>query len=149
MIYIGADHRGFELKKKVIKWLLESDVLVRDLGNIEKDIDDDYVDYAIKVSEKVINEAAKGILICGTGVGMSIAANKVKGIKAGLCTYPKQARRAVEEDNINVLCLSADLVEEDENFEIIKSFINSLFVAEERFIRRINKIKKYETTNSR
>ncbi len=149
MIYIGADHRGFELKQKIIEWLTDKGIIIRDLGSDKQDTDDDYVDFAIKVGEKVRDEGGKGILICASGIGMSIAANRVRGVRAGLCTCPKQARLAVEEDNINVLCLSGDLVGEEENFEIIKTFINSQFMAEERFIRRINKIKKYETTNGR
>ena len=147
MIYIGSDHRGFEVKKKILEVLAEKEVLIRDVGNLKKEEDDDYVDYAIKLGTKVVNEAALGILICGTGTGMVIAANKIKGVRAGFCFCPKQARLAVEDNNINVLCLSADLVEIDENIEIVRSFINSQFTAEDRHIRRINKIKKYETTN--
>lgn len=148
MIYVGSDHRGFEVKKRISEFLTEKEVLVRDVGNFKKEDDDDYVDYAFILGKKVANEAASGILICGTGTGMVIAANKVKGVRAGFCFCPKQARLAVEDNNINVLCLSADLVGIDENIEIVRSFINSQFSAENRHIRRINKIKKYETTDN-
>ena len=148
MIYVGSDHRGFEVKKRISEFLTEKEVLVRDVGNFKKEDDDDYVDYAFILGKKVANEVALGILICGTGTGMVIAANKVKGVRAGFCFCPKQARLAVEDNNINVLCLSADLVGIDENIEIVRSFINSQFSAENRHIRRINKIKNYETTDN-
>jgi len=83
--------------------------------------------------------------MCGTGVGMAIVANKVRGVRAVFCFCTKQARLAVEDNNINVLCLSADLVSEEDNMEIVRTFVNSAFVAEERHVRRINKIKKYES----
>jgi len=148
MIYIGSDHRGFELKKKILEVLAEKEILIRDVGNLKKEKDDDYVDYALILGKKVANESALGILICGTGTGMAIAVNKVKGVRAGFCFCPKQTRLAVEDNNINVVCLSADLVEIDENIEIVRSFINSQFTAEDRHIRRINKIKKYEASNN-
>jgi len=146
MYYLGSDHGGFRLKKKIVLLLREKEIMVRDVGASEYKTDDDYVDFGLEVAKKVVADGARGILICRSGVGMSIVANKVRGVRAGMCFCPKQTRLAVEDNNINVLCLSADLVDEEENMEIVKSFVNSIFVAEERHIRRINKIKEYEST---
>lgn len=148
MIYIGADHRGFRLKNSIINFLIDRNELVKDVGNSQVDNEDDYVDFGLKVAERVKLEQAMGILICGSGVGMSIVANKVKGVRAGLCLTMKQARLAVEDDNINILCLAADLVSQEKNIKIVSTFLRSRFTPEERHIRRINKINKYETTNN-
>lgn len=144
IVFIGADHRGFKLKEEIKEKLKEWGYIVRDMGNKNYDTDDDYSEIAIKLAEKVAFEGAKGILICGSGVGVSIAANKVDGIRAGLCLKERQVRQAGEDDNINVLCLSADLVDEETNIELVKIFLETLFSGEERHIRRINKIKDYE-----
>lgn len=144
IIFIGADHRGFKLKEEIKEKLKEWEYTVRDIGGKNYDMDDDYSEIAIKLGEKVAFEKSRGILICGSGVGVSIAVNKVKGVRAGLCLKERQVRQAVEDDNINVLCLSADLVDEETNIELVKIFLETLFMGEERHIRRINKIKNYE-----
>jgi len=146
MIYLGADHRGFRLKEKIQGWLDEWGYSWEDLGNKKYLEDDDYPDWATKVGEMVVKEKTKGVLICGSGIGMCMAANKVKGVRAGLCTEEKQCRMAVEDTNINVLCLSAEMVNEEKNKEILKVFLETVFSPTERHMRRINKIKKYETT---
>lgn len=144
MIYIGADHRGFRLKEEIKKWLETQQYEYRDLGAKEYDKEDDYPDIAIKLAEQVAVEGGKGILICGSGAGASIAANKVKGIRAGLCTMEKQAKSCRNDDDINVLCLSADSVSVDDNIKIVSVFLGTMFSSDERHIRRINKIKTYE-----
>ena len=145
MIYIAADHRGFRLKEEIKKWLETGLYEFRDLGSSEYNRDDDYPQFAIKLGETVIRENGRGILICGSGAGASIAANKVAGIRAGLCTSVKQAVAARTDDNINLLCLSADWVSQEDNEKITESFLNTLFSSEQRHIRRINQIKDYET----
>lgn len=145
MIYIAADHRGFRLKEEIKKWLETELYEFRDLGAYEYDKEDDYPLYAIKIGETVIKENARGILICGSGAGASIAANKVKGIRAGLCTSVRQAASARSDDNINLLCLSADWVSVEDNQKITDTFLKTPFSSEERHIRRINQIKDYET----
>jgi ribose 5-phosphate isomerase B len=145
MIYIGADHRGFRLKEEVKKWLDLEHYEYRDLGAKEYDKDDDYPDIAIKLAEQVAIEGAKGILICGSGAGASIAANKVKGIRAGLCTIEKQVKASRNDDDINLLCLSADSVSVEDNIKMVSVFLATMFSSEERHVRRINKIKTYET----
>lgn len=144
---VGADHRGLKLKNEIVEWLKDWGESCADLGPNEFDPDDDYSQIAINLGLKVRQEKAKGVLVCGSGVGVSIAANKVDGIRAGLCTSKKQARLAREDDDINVLCLSAELVDREENKKIIKTFINTVFSSEERHIRRINRIKEYEQHN--
>jgi ribose 5-phosphate isomerase B len=144
MIYIGADHRGLRLKEEIKKWMESQQYEFRDLGAKEYDKDDDYPDIAIKLAETVAIESARGILVCGSGAGASVAANKVRGIRAGLSTSEKQAKAARNDDDINVLCLSADSVSVEDNLKIVSVFLATLFSSEERFIRRINKIKDYE-----
>ena len=145
MIYIASDHRGFRLKDELKKWLENQHYEFRDLGANKYDKDDDFPDFAFKLAETVAVDNAKGVLICGSGAGACIAANKVKGIRAGLCTVEKQARAARNDDDINVLCLSADAVSMEDNIKIMAVFLATMFGSEERYIRRINKIKKYET----
>lgn len=144
MIYIGADHRGFRLKEEIKKWMESEHYEFRDLGAVEYDKDDDYPDIAIKLSETVAIEGAKGILVCGSGAGASVAANKVRGIRACLCMSERQTKAARNDDDINVLCLSADSISVEDNLKITSVFLATLFSSEERHIRRINKIKDYE-----
>ena len=145
MIYIAADHRGFRLKEEIKKWLETELYEFRDLGAAKYDREDDYPEIAFKLGETVIQEKARGILICGSGAGASIAANKVAGVRAGLCTSVKQASAAKNDDDINILCLSADWVSLEDNQKITAAFLKTLFSSEERHIRRINQIKDYET----
>ena len=145
MIYIAADHRGFRLKEEIKKWLETELYEFRDLGATEYDREDDYPQIAVLLGETVVHDNGRGILICGSGAGASIAANKVHGVRAGLCTSVKQAVAARNDDNINVLCLSSDWVSQEDNQKIAESFLNTLFSTEERYIRRINQIKDYET----
>jgi ribose 5-phosphate isomerase B len=149
MIYVGADHRGFRLKEEVDRWLDSQQYESRDLGAKEYDKEDDYPDIAIKLAETVAIESGRGILICGSGAGASVAANKVKGVRAGLCTSEKQVKAARNDDDINVLCLSADAVSVEDNLKIVSVFLATLFSSEERHVRRINKIKEYEAQISR
>lgn len=145
IVYLGADHRGFELKNKIVLELREKGWTVTDLTP-KKDLDDDYTDISIKLGEKIVLEKALGILMCGSGAGVTVAVNKVKGVRAALAMTKKQARKIREDDDINVLCLAADFVNDEDNIEIAKNFLETTFMAEERFIRRINEIKEYENT---
>lgn len=145
MIYLAADHRGFRLKEEIKKWLEKELYEFRDLGATDYDREDDYPTYAFKLGETVVHENARGILICGSGAGASIAVNKVPGVRAGLCTSVKQAVAAKNDDNINILCLSADWVSLDENEKITEAFLKTLFSSEERYLRRLNQIKDYES----
>lgn len=143
MVYLGADHRGFNLKNKIVLELREKGWTVTDLST-KYDPDDDYPDISVKLGEKVVLEKALGVLVCGSGAGVTVSANKVKGVRAALAMNKKQARKIREDDDVNVLCLAADFVNDEDNIEIVTEFLEAIFMTEERFIRRINKIKKYE-----
>ena len=138
-IAIASDHAGFELKQSLIE-SLSSDLEIEDLGTDSSE-SCDFPDYAMKVSNFVLdNEGTKGVLICGTGVGMSIAANKVKGIRASNVTNVKTAIQSVEHNDVNVLCLGSENLDIESAKEITESFLNSSFLNEERYINRINKL---------
>jgi len=149
MIYLGADHRGYNLKEEIKKFFELEKIEFKDLGNLNYDENDDYPDFVKKVVEKVLSSSKKdkGILICGTGIGMSIAANKFKGIKAGLCLSGYMAKRAIEEDDINILCLAADITDVETSKKIIKEWLKAKFKNEERYKRRIEKIFEIEKLN--
>lgn len=145
VVYIGADHRGFKLKDKIALGLREKGFMITDLTK-KYDPSDDYPDISIELGEKIVKEKALGILVCGSGAGITISANKVDGVRAALAMNKKQARKVREDDDVNVLCLSTDFVNDEDNLEIVTEFLEAIFMTEERFIRRINKIKKYENS---
>lgn len=142
-IYIGADHRGFQLKEVLKKYLIENGYQVFDLGNIQYDENDDYPDFAKLVAEKVSQdpENSRGILICRSGVGVDIAANKFKGARSALVTDVKQAELARKDDDTNVLSLSAELTDEETAKKIAEVWLKTQFSGLEKDRRRIEKIK--------
>jgi ribose 5-phosphate isomerase B len=146
MIYIAADHRGFEVKAKIDEWLKGRGYEFEDLGAYKYDAWDDYVDFAIDASQRVAAdpENNRGILICSSGVGMCVAANKVRKIRCGLGFSPDQVHAARKDDNINVLALAADSVEEIEAIELVEKFLETDFVKSENYLQRIEKITRYE-----
>ncbi len=148
-IAIGSDHAGFKLKESIKNYLIELGINVDDFGtHSEESVD--YPDYAFPVAKKVVKgEYDFGILICGTGLGMSISANKVKGIRASLCNDLFTARLAKEHNNANVLCMGGGVLGEGIAKEIVKVWIDSSFQGG-RHERRIAKITAYEnkSTNS-
>lgn len=144
MIYISSDHAGFEFKKEIKEILDKLGYEHEDLGPETYDKKDDYPDYAFKLSEKVITENGLGILTCDTGVGMSIAANKVKGVRAALVTDMFQAKRSREHENSNILILEEENHEAKKTEEILKTWLEIEFTGEERHVRRLKKISDYE-----
>ena len=145
MIYIGADHRGFELKEELKRRLTNDGIEVEDLGNETLDPADDYVDYAKAVAQTVANDSErKGILSCGSGVGVDMAANKVKGARSCLVFDQKRAIQSREHEDANILCLGSDILIADDAYEIVKVFIQTPFSGEERHIRRLNKLKELD-----
>lgn len=144
MIFIGADHRGFELKGKIAKWLAGRGYEFEDMGAYEYDHDDDYVDYAILVAQKVVEKNARGIVICGSGVGVDIAANKVNGVRCGLGWEEDQVHAVRKEDNINVLALAADNIDVDKAMKLTETFLETEFVQTDRYLRRVEKITRWE-----
>lgn len=149
MIYIGSDHRGFQLKEELKKQLADLGYEYEDVGPFEYNKDDDYPDFAAAVGRRVAlslskGRQAKGILICGSGVGVAVAANKIKGVIAGTVTDHQQVQAAVNDEDLNVIGLSADYSSRQKNMEIVKSFLEARFSGAERHIRRVNKIKQLE-----
>lgn len=142
-LVIGADHRGYTLKEK-LKDSLSKEFTIIDVGTNSSD-SVDYPDIATGVAEQIMAEnAAKGILICGSGVGASVAANKFKGVRAAICHDTFSARQGVEDDDMNVLCLGGGIVGESLANEIIAAFLKAAFKPEERYIRRLEKVKRIE-----
>jgi len=147
-IFIGADHRGFYLKEFLKEKLEKSGYKVEDCGNFFYDPNDDYPDFAFKVGEKVRNNfESLGILICGSGAGVCFAVNKIKGIRGSLALNPEMVRVMKEDDNINVLCLASDFTKENLAWEMVKTFLETKFKNEEKYLRRIKKIEDYENKN--
>ncbi len=141
-IAIGSDHAGFELKSELKERLLKKGVELMDEGTDSKD-SVDYPDFALKVCEKIINgKAERGILICATGIGMSIAANKIPGIRAALVLNEMMAERASTHNHANVICLGALFTSPEEGERLIERWLNTPFSSEERHRRRIEKISK-------
>ncbi|OGG17566.1 hypothetical protein A3D05_06120 [Candidatus Gottesmanbacteria bacterium RIFCSPHIGHO2_02_FULL_40_24] len=157
MIFLGADHGGYHLKEKLKKWLKEWELVYEDLGNTDFDKDDDYPRYAFAVAESVANEEKKGkeypypwnkrpkgILICRSAIGMVIAANKIKGAKAGAAYNERMAKLSREHNDANILALSEDLVDEILIIRILKTWLDTEFSGEDRHKRRIRQIGEYE-----
>jgi len=139
-IFIGSDHRGFYLKEK-IKNYLKNKYKVIDVGNFNYDPLDDYPDFAKNLVKNILKEKnSYGILICGTGVGMTIAANRKKGIFCGLVFNKDQAQRAKKEDNINVISLPADFLTFKKAKEIIDVFLKTKFSRKRKYTQRLKKI---------
>ena len=147
MIYIGADHRGFKLKEKIKKWLDEWGHDYQDVGAFEVDPNDDFPVYASKVAESITELEDRGIIICGSGVGVDEVANKFDGIRSGLAINREQIEAARNDDNINVLAIASDYIVEDDAREIVKTFLETEFSDEERFNRRLAEIGDIEEIN--
>ena len=140
-IAIASDHNGFNLKKYIVKHM--KDIEFIDFGPSSKESTDDYVDYAFKLGEYCAKNNVKGILICGSGIGMSIAANKVKGVRCGRVTSIKDVIATRNDNDANVISF-AGYLNEDRVIRIIETFIETPAGNDERHLRRINKISKYE-----
>lgn len=140
-IYIGADHRGFHLKEKLVAWLREEGHDVNDCGAFNYDPDDDFPDFSFAVADKVVHDhGARGVVICGSGGGVSIAANKVKGIRCTTAVHVSDVKHNRQADDINVLALSSDYTDFDEAKELLNAFILVEYEAQDRHNRRLNKI---------
>jgi RpiB/LacA/LacB family sugar-phosphate isomerase len=143
-VVLGADHAGFELKKILSEHLQQNGHLVLDVGTYGLE-PVDYPDYAEALGLVVLRgEAERGILICGSGVGASVAANKMAGIRAGLCHDCYSAHQGVEHDDVNVLVLGARIIGMELAKDLCTTFLNARFTAEERHQRRLKKIIEIE-----
>lgn len=144
-IAIAADHGGYPLNEQVIKELRDSGHELIDFGTHVGSRPDDYPDYALKVGRAIqANEAEIGILICGSGVGASVAANKLHGIRAALCGDTYSAHQSREHDDCNVLCLGARVTGVELALEIVRAFVAARFSGEERHLRRLAMVKSIE-----
>lgn len=148
-LVIGADHGGFSLKKEIVAYVRSMRHTVIDVGTHSSD-PSDYPDFAFAVAEKITQKkATRGILICGSGVGASIAANKFPGIRASVCHDTFSARQGVEDDDMNVLCLGARVVGPQLALEIVRAFLGARFSHAARHKRRLNKVLAIETSFSK
>ncbi|MBN1266031.1 MAG: ribose 5-phosphate isomerase B [Anaerolineales bacterium] len=144
IIAVGCDHGGFPLKDTVIETVRKAGHDVLDLGAFD-DSPTDYPDYAEKVGRAVQRkEADRGIIICGSGVGASVAANKMRGIRAGLCHDTYSAHQCVEHDDANVLAFGARIIGPEVAVEIVQAFLRAEFSGEKRHLRRVAKIAAIE-----
>ena len=144
-IAIGADHAGVPLNERVIEELRHAGHEITDFGTHDPSVPDDYPDYAKLVGEAVQNGAAEiGILICGSGVGAAVAANKLRGIRAALCGDTYSGHQSREHDDCNVLCLAARVTGVELALEIVRAFVAARFTGEERHRRRLAKIAAME-----
>lgn len=155
IIFLAADHGGFELKEEVKSWLQEWKYDYTDLGAHEFKADDDYPDYAFQLAEQVSketkggNEDVFGILVCRSGGGMTIAANKVKGVRAVPVYNPQEAAHARNDNHANVISLSGDWTDQETAYQTVKAFLQTPPSAESRHIRRLVKIIDYEADHSK
>lgn len=143
---VAADHAGFELKQHVLEWLKANGYAALDLGtDSTKPVD--YPDFAEMLARAILDgRAERGVLICGSGVGASVAANKFPGIRSGLCHDTYSAHQGVEHDNMNILALGARVIGQQLALELVRAFLAAQFSGAERHVRRLRKIKAIETS---
>lgn len=147
-IVIASDHGGFQYKNILLKDISSKGYDITDLGSFNEAPSDDYPDFAELVSNSIINnQAEKGILICGSGAGVSVAANKFKGVRAALCHDTYTAHQCVEHDDVNVLCIGQRVIGIELAREIVLAFLATTFSHEERHERRLAKVKAIEDKN--
>jgi ribose 5-phosphate isomerase B len=143
-VAVGSDHGGFQLKTKLVGFLKEKGHEVLDVG-IYSPESSDYPDAARAVSEAILRgNAERGILVCGSGVGASVASNKFPGIRASLCHDTFSAHQGVEDDDMNVLCLGERVIGTELAKEIVMTFLSARFSGGERFRRRLEKVRQIE-----
>jgi len=144
-IAVGADHGGLSLKQTVMDELQKLGHTVVDCGAREYDALDDYPDFARAVGQALQRgQAARGVVLCGSGVGAAIAANKLRGIRAGVCHDTYSARQGVQHDNMNVLALGARIIGDELARELVRAFASAQFSTDPRFQRRLDKVIEIE-----
>jgi ribose 5-phosphate isomerase B len=143
-LVIGSDHAGFPLKGPMVKILQSWNYSVKDVGSFTPD-PVDFPDIALLLADEILSgRAERGIMICGTGAGAGIACNKIQGIRAALCHDTYSAHQCVEHDNVNVLCMGAQIIGPSVAEEILNNFLNARFSTEEQFRRRVRKIDQFD-----
>lgn len=142
---VAADHAGFAMKQTLVAWLEEQGHKVENLGPPRPDPADDYPDVAVALCRELqAGRVQRGILICGSGIGASVAANKMKGIRAGVAHDIYSAHQGVEHDDVNVLCLGARIIGIEVAYELVRAFLAARFSGEERHQRRLKKVLALE-----
>lgn len=145
IIAVGNDHAGFALRVPVIKAIRGEGHDVLDVGAFATNPDDDYPDFSVKVARAILDgHAERGVLVCGSGVGASVAASKFDGIRAGLCHDTFSAHQGVEDDDMNVLSLGARVIGASLAEELVRTFLRATFTGAERHRRRLEKIRQIE-----
>ena len=148
-IAVGADHAGYPLNERVIEELRSAGHEITDFGTHDGSVPDDYPDYAKQIGEALQNGTAEiGILVCGSGVGAAVAANKLRGIRAALCGDTYSAHQSREHDDCNVLVLGARVVGVELALDIVRAFVAARFTGEERHRRRLAKVHALETNRN-
>jgi len=149
-VVIASDHAGFNYKNQLINFLKNKGYETDDLGPSQPNPEDDYPDFAAKLALGIQQgKYERGILICGSGVGVSVAANKFKGIRAAVCHDSYSAHQGVEHDNMNLLCMGSRIIGTELMFELAEIFLKAKFSNEERHLRRYNKMIQIEAGNFR
>ena len=144
---IGADHGGFLMKEQLARKLAQQGHEVIDFGNVVPDANDDYPDFAIPLARAVARGyIERSILLCGSGVGASVAANKVRGVRAALCHDDYSARQGVADDDMNILCLGGRTTGIEVAWDCVRNFLSARFSEEARHRRRLAKVRKLELT---
>ncbi len=145
IVAFGTDHGGFSLKERVLRAIAANRHEPFDCGAMTLQTEDDYPDYAERVAHAVADgRAARGILICGSGVGISVAANKFPGVRAAICHDTYAARQGVEDDAMNVLCLGGRVIGAELAAELVGAFLGAEYKALARYERRLQKIRRFE-----
>jgi ribose 5-phosphate isomerase B len=148
--YVGvaSDHGGYELKMQLIATLKDAGYSIVDFGAYKLDKVDDYPDFVAPLAKAVARgDLARGLAICGSGVGACVVANKVAGIRAALITDPFSARQGVEDDNMNIICLGGNIIGYSLALELVKIFLNASFKETERYVHRLRKVSALESGN--
>ncbi len=146
-VVIASDHGGFQYKNILLKDIQHRGFAIKDLGAFDE-TPSDYPDFAAIIANAILNkEAERGILICGSGVGVCVAANKFKGIRAGVCHDTYSAHQCVEHDDVNILCIGQRVIGIELAREIVFSFLGASFSKEERHERRLKKVIAIENSN--
>ncbi|MBI5127192.1 RpiB/LacA/LacB family sugar-phosphate isomerase [Candidatus Roizmanbacteria bacterium] len=143
-IFIGADHRGFELKNAILEYLHEKNIRIEDLGPYELAPLDDAIDYSQKVAQAVLQnpENYLGIVICGSGCAVAMAANRFKGIRSGVAMNPSQSAHLRENDHVNILALASDYTPTEEAHKVVDAFLSAAPKMDEKYLRRVEKLDK-------
>jgi len=147
-VYLGADHRGYFLKEKISRWLFEGDYDFFDVGAESLDLKDDYTKYASEVASLVAKtKGSRGIIFCGSGVGVEVVANKFDGVRAAIGINAEQVKAGRQHDDMNVLVMAADFTDIDQVQEMLKVFLVTKFDQKARHKRRLQEISKLEANN--